>query len=178
MTFSLRKHSDEADSDNVLTDRKTIQSGYRYALSLSGHHQDAEDLVQQAWVKCHRRYGSVRNLTMLYTTIRNLFYDRMRREKIVRFESMEDNGESDGGESEDGSADWRIDLESLLNKLRPEEREALYLNAVEGYTAKEIAKQTGTSRNTILSLIHRARKKLARVVDPDEPKISPAKENQ
>ena len=31
-----------------------LQSGFRYALSLAHHHQDAEDLVQQAWLRLQR----------------------------------------------------------------------------------------------------------------------------
>ncbi|MEM7394370.1 MAG: sigma-70 region 4 domain-containing protein [Verrucomicrobiota bacterium] len=62
---------------------------------------------------------------------------------------------------EDSScASSRSDMEWLLEQLRPEEREALYLQTVEGYTAQEIARLTGKSRNTILSLIRRGKKKL------------------
>ena len=57
-----------------------------------------------------------------------------------------------------------MDIELLMSRLRPEESEALYLNVVEGYTASEISEQTGSPRGTILSLIHRAREKLAKAL--------------
>lgn len=41
-------------------ERNMVQTGYRYALSLSQHHYDAEDLVQQAWMKCIYKYGKVK----------------------------------------------------------------------------------------------------------------------
>ncbi len=134
-----------------------VQAGYRYALALTHHHYDAEDLVQQAWLKLTHRYGHVKHRTILYTAIRHLFYDQCRRGKIVTFGPLEDSLEPTSSESSP-SCD---DLDVLLAGLRPEEREALYLNAVEGYTTREIAEQTGSSRNTVLSLIHRAREKLA-----------------
>ncbi len=140
-----------------------IQAGYRYALSLTHHHYDAEDLVQQAWVKCYHRYGKVRNRSMLYTTVRNLFYDQCRRNKIVCFEGLDDHPEP-AGETALPACD---DLDILLAGLRAEEREALFLHVVEGYTAREIGEQTRSPRNTILSLIRRAKTKLANAVAGD-----------
>jgi len=136
-----------------------VQAGYRYALSLTHHHYDAQDLVQQAWMRCFNRYGEIRNRSMLYTTIRNLFWDQCRRSRIVRFEALDEaDGVAEGGAS--GALPACDDLDILLAGLRVEEREALFLNAVEGFTASEISDHTGQPRNTILSLIHRAKAKL------------------
>lgn len=172
MTLSGRADSANTVADAQLDDREAIQSGYRYAVSLSGHHQDAEDLVQQAWIKCHRRYGRIRNLATLFVTIRNLYYDGVRRDKIIQFEPFEETETSN-----DNTPISRLDLESLMNHLRPEEREALYLNVIQGFTAKEIAKQTGSPRNTVLSLIHRARAKLSGIVGKEKTPNPAAREN-
>jgi len=51
--------------------------------------------------------------------------------------------------------------------LRETEREVLFLSVVEGYTADEIAKLTGSTRGTVLSLIHRSRLKLRNVMAED-----------
>jgi len=51
-------------------------------------------------------------------------------------------------------------LESALGTLRPEEREVLFLTAVEGFTAREVSQLTRRPRGTILSLAYRARIKL------------------
>ncbi|MDQ8182759.1 RNA polymerase sigma factor [Pelagicoccus sp. SDUM812005] len=141
-----------------LTETELVQAGYRYALSIARHHQDAEDLVQQAWLKLMRAYGRVEGTPVLFRTIRNLFYDIKRRDKIVQFEPLEKSPEPGKGESNGVS----LDMEVVLEKLRPEEREAIYLNVVEGFTATEISEQTGSPRGTILSHIHRARQKLAK----------------
>ena len=52
------------------------------------------------------------------------------------------------------------DLAALLAALRPGEREAIYLHHVEGRTAEEVGVLTGQPRGTVLSLLHRAFKKL------------------
>ncbi|MEM9400178.1 MAG: RNA polymerase sigma factor [Verrucomicrobiota bacterium] len=140
-----------------MEEKDLIQHGYRFALSLTHHHYDAEDLVQQAWVKLHRCYGKVENKSILFTTIKNLFRDRYRRNELVVFESLEDQDEIvKGGHPSSG----QMDMETMLSMLRHEEREALYLNVVEGFTNEEIARQMGKSRGTVLSLVFRAKKKL------------------
>jgi RNA polymerase sigma-70 factor (ECF subfamily) len=52
-------------------------------------------------------------------------------------------------------------LVTLWVDFAPEERELLYLWAVEEYTMKEISELTGIPRGTLLSRIHRIRKKVA-----------------
>ena len=52
------------------------------------------------------------------------------------------------------------ELERVLARLRVEEREVLYLAVAERYRAAEIAAMTGRPRNTVLSLMHRAKRKL------------------
>jgi len=151
-----------------------VQTGYRYALSLTHHHYDAEDLVQQAWMKCFHRYGAIRNRSMLYTTIRNLFYDQCRRARIVQFEELDQQSETGVPDPMPACGD----LDVLLAGLRSEEREALFLNAVEGFTAKEIAALTGQPRNTILSLVHRAKGKLKTAIERSERKSSRARGEQ
>ncbi|MEM9445416.1 MAG: sigma-70 family RNA polymerase sigma factor [Verrucomicrobiota bacterium] len=139
-----------------MEEKDLIQHGYRYALSLTHHHYDAEDLVQQAWIKLHKKYGTVENKNILFTTVKNIFLDRYRKNQIVVFEALENQDTP----TKDHSPGAEIDMETILSTLKYEEREALYLNIVEGFTAKEIAKQTGKSRGGILSLIFRAKKKL------------------
>ncbi|MEM1058555.1 MAG: RNA polymerase sigma factor [Verrucomicrobiota bacterium] len=141
----------------ALSPEELVQAGYRYALSLTHHPHDAEDLVQQAWMRLHHRYGGVETKALLFKTVRNLFTDKLRRSAIVVFEPMDDH---------DPAAEARppasADLDTLLAQLRSPEREALYLSAVEGYTAAEIGELWGNPRGSVLSLIYRAKAKLRR----------------
>lgn len=140
-----------------------MQSGYRYALSLTHHGHDAEDLVQEAWLHLCRRYGAASSRAALYTTIRNLFIDRCRRNRVIAFDSMEELGQplSAPPAVPPGTAG---DVEELLGQLRPGEREAVYLHYIEGHTAEEVGTLTRQPRGTVLSLIHRALKKLQMTV--------------
>jgi RNA polymerase sigma factor (sigma-70 family) len=142
-----------------------MQSGYRYALSLTHHGHDAEDLVQEAWLNLCRRYGSASSRAALYTTIRNLFIDRCRRNRVIAFDSMEEmSGEPSAAAGlPPGTAS---DVETLLGQLRPGEREAVYLHYIEGHTAEEVGTLTRQPRGTVLSLLHRALKKLHATVSP------------
>ena len=139
--------------------KSLIRAGYRFALALTHHHYDAEDLVQQASLKCFRKYGKIKSRSLLFTVIRNLFYDQQRRRKDLVFEEIENDLES----QESAQINVSGDLDLMLAHLKHIEREVLYLNAVEGYTASEISKFSSLPRSTVLSHLHRARKKLSRI---------------
>ena len=148
-----------------MDERDLLRAGFRYALSLRAGYQDAEDLVQEAWFRLHRHDGRVGSKSLLFTTIRNIHIDRFRRGRLVVFEPLEDADEAadDAGTVLDARLTAR-DLEAPLGTLRPEEREALFLMVVEGYTAQQVAEFTERSRGTVLSLVHRAKQKLRRAL--------------
>jgi len=68
-----------------------LQSGYRFAYSLTHHREDAEDLVQRAWVRLQRRYAGCDSAPLMFRAVRNLFYDDCRRAKIVPFTRLDDD---------------------------------------------------------------------------------------
>ena len=151
------------EARNQPTDeREFLDAGYRYALSLTHNNHNAEDLTQQAWLTLTRRYGKVDTKAILYITIRNHFYDQCRRNKIIRFESIEVSTDHLEPSNDENNA-IKIDLNVLLEYLSHREREALYLNCVEGFTTREISEHTGEPRGTILSRISRARQKLQQI---------------
>jgi len=132
-----------------------LQSGYRYALSLTHNEHEAEDLVQDVWLKLYIISENEKNKSLLFASIRNLYIDRYRRKKLVIMDQFDENEFIDEKLSDINNDD----IEKCLGKLRPEEREALFLNGVEEYTAEEIANLTNQSRSTVLSLISRGKKK-------------------
>jgi len=138
--------------------REHLQAGYRYALALTHHHYEAEDLVQEAWLRVWRKYGKGSTRALLFTAVRNRFVDGLRRGRLATFEPVE--GHEAGDPQEVAAPGASGDLDVVLAYLRSEEREALFLNAVEGKTAAEIAAFTGVARGTILSRLHRARERL------------------
>jgi RNA polymerase sigma-70 factor (ECF subfamily) len=155
---------------NDSKNRGLLQSGFRYAYSLTHQHHDAEDLVQEAWLKLCKAHGYVKDKPLLFVAIRHLFIDQYRRKNLVVLESLESVAEP---ATEDDLLQLTLmadDIDNAMNQLRPEEREVIFLNIVEGYTAREIAKLAKLSRNTILSLLHRGKIKLVAILKKDNAK--------
>lgn len=98
----------------------------------------------------------------MFRAIRTRYLNQIKREKLVVMVPLEADLEDDISSERDefGRLADMQELEQALEKLRPIEREALFLHAAEGYTAEEIGQHTGQARGTVLSLIHRARHKL------------------
>jgi RNA polymerase sigma-70 factor (ECF subfamily) len=144
--------------------RDLLNAGLRYALSLVHAEPDAEDLVQEAWLRLYQKKDREINKSLLFTSIRNLFIDQYRRGKLAVFSQFDEEQEYPDLTSLPSDVTMR-DLERALGVLRPEEREAIFLNSVEGYTAEEIANFTQRSRGTVLSLIHRGKQKMAKTLN-------------
>ena len=147
-----------------------LDAGYRYALSLTHDVTEAEDLVQDASLALLASGGSWKR-SYFFATVRNRFIDRYRRSRKVLFLALEAD---DGTTADPTDFTWESPdvletglLEQALEQLRAEEREALFLAVVEGYTAEEIGKMTDRPRGTILSLLHRAKKKLRALLGGD-----------
>lgn len=140
--------------------RDLLQAGFRYAFSLTQSQHDAEDLVQDAWVRLNNSNQERFNKPLMFVTIRNLFIDQYRRKKLIVFDVL-DNVDEPVAIDDDVIAAIEIsEIEQALQMIRVEEREAIYLNVVEGYTAQEIAELTQRSRNTVLGLIARGKQKV------------------
>ncbi len=141
------------------SEAELVQVGYRFALSLANDRHDAEDLVQQACLRVIGKQGSLSSRGYLLTTIRNLFYDQVRRKKLIPFDSLEmiDTPFPAPTSSELGT---NLDLETSLSRLSAEEREVIFLNCVEGYSAAELASMLGKPRSTVLNMISRAKTRL------------------
>lgn len=167
-----------------------LHSGFRYAMSLTQDTVKAEDILQDAWLAVLRAQGPKKK-AYLFSAIRSCFINQYRRELIVPIVSIDDetfdrarleesSGKNDGdalGELGNETAKTSnfgasaaftdTDIEHSLATLRPTEREALFLSAVEGYTAEEIATKTEQPRGTVLSLIHRAKLKIRNSFEQD-----------
>ena len=154
--------------------RELLQRGFRYALSLTHDTSRAEDLLQEGWVSLLQARGPHQR-GYLFAAIRSRFIDGCRRERLVIFETLTDaNAVGMDGDSlhveDEVSADQAM-LDRALARLRPTEREVLLLGDVEGYTAQEIADLTGRPRGTVLSLIHRTRRKLRGLLEQSKKEI-------
>ena len=154
------RRTNKARASPALCAEEMLQAGFRYAYALTHHHHDAEDLVQTAWIRLHKRGRARTTRALLFTTIRNLHVDQYRRRQRIRFSSLDAVEET---EPVAGDREVEVDqelIDQLLRQLREAEREALFLHVVAGYSTEEIATLTRKPKGTVLSLMHRGRQKL------------------
>ena len=152
----------------VLLD-ELLRRGYRYAVSLTHDSARAEDLLQDSWVAVLRA-GGAQTIAYMFSSIRSRFINQCRRDQLVPMMQLDEAMNQGLLDATASMTDGLISagdesVEQALSRLRPVEREALYLAAVEGYTAQEIADLTQQGRGTVLSLIHRAKAKMRRFLE-------------
>lgn len=146
-------------------DHAMLNRLYRYAYVLTGEEAGAYDLLQDTVERCLRKPPTEAASPESYArrVMRNRFIDLLRRRRISP------EVEADAGDIETLAIDTRCldelmvsrqQLELVWSQLQGIEREILYLWAIDGMTASEIAAATGSRRGTILSRMHRLRCRL------------------
>jgi RNA polymerase sigma-70 factor (ECF subfamily) len=135
-----------------------------FARSLCGDGVWADDLVQEAVMRAwanREKYQEGTNLkAWLFTILRNHFYNEIRKNK--RYQDVGD------GDSAPENAVHESQLNSLhlkdlvreLGKLPADQREALILTSVDGFSYDEAAIICGCAVGTIKSRVARARREL------------------
>jgi len=137
---------------------------YRYALSISMCEDLAYDLLQESIERYLRKSLIVDTpIAYLKTMIRNLFIDWQRHNKVLPMLSI-DSDDISCIEPIDNLMDELLinqqEVDKLIAMLNSEENELLYLWAVEEHTVDEIASIYEKPRGTILSRLHRLKKRL------------------
>lgn len=145
---------------------------YRMALGFGRDAAQAEDWVQETFLKAYRAWDSFEKNTnvraWLMTILRNTVTDTYRREQRVDVRDLADaEGHSIFGGRQDVDPEgrffeWLVDDEVLraIRELPPEFREALLLRDVEDLAYAEIAEITGVAIGTVKSRLFRARRAL------------------
>ena len=136
----------------------------RLGARMLGNVADAEDVVQEAYVKAYRSLLAgqfdhrAKVETWLYRIVINAAIDarraRARREPVLEV------GEETADEAGDRAADTRLalaELEGWLGLLPPDQQAALVLKAVEGRESAEIAEILGCSEGAVEQRLVRAR---------------------
>jgi RNA polymerase sigma-70 factor (ECF subfamily) len=150
-----------------------LDAAYNLARWLTGSVHDAEDVVQDAFVRALTFFDSFRGEDgrgWLLTIVRNTCYDwlrKNRRSTLVAVEQEELEAAPDASPSPEAEqlrkADGRM-LQAGLEALPVEYREALVLRELEGMSYRQIAQVTGTPMGTVMSRLARGRKRLEKVL--------------
>jgi RNA polymerase sigma-70 factor (ECF subfamily) len=143
------------------------------ALRLTGNAADAEDLVQETYAKAFAGFGTFEPGTnlraWLYTIEANAFYGscraRRRRPREFPLDVVEPSAPDRTAvvSSAEEAALARMPDPALKRALRelPQRLAAtVYLADAEGYTYAEIAATTGVPLGTVMSRLHRGRRRL------------------
>jgi RNA polymerase sigma-70 factor (ECF subfamily) len=131
------------------------------AYRMAGNAHDAEDLVQETFLRAHRAFdrfvpGSNAR-AWLHTILHRVWTDAYRRKKR-RPETVELTGEGPAtGAPQEALASGREDLERALRALPEAFRVAVVLRDVQELSYAEIAEALGVPIGTVMSRIHRGR---------------------
>lgn len=155
-----------------MLDRDMLQRLYRYGYSLTRDEHRAYDLLQDAVEAALRKSPQDPQAMLRYirTIMRNRFIDEYRREQrhpTLSFDEQDDCPVDIDPRVLEEVVIAQHDLDVVIAVLEPMERELLFLWAVEGYTAQELADQTGAPRGTVLARLHRLRSKILRHIGSD-----------
>jgi RNA polymerase sigma-70 factor (ECF subfamily) len=154
---------------------------YSAALRLTRNPSDAEDLVQEAFLRAYRGFQGFQEGTnlrawmyrILTNTFINTYRKKQRQPQTVSDEDIEDwylydrLGESGAEASAEASVLERIpdeDVQRALEGLPEQFRMAVWLADVEGFSYKEIAEVLGVPIGTVMSRLHRGRKSLQKAL--------------
>jgi RNA polymerase sigma-70 factor (ECF subfamily) len=134
-----------------------------YLARASGRPDLADDLVQETFYRLlraeFRPESEDHGRRYLYTIGTNLLRDHFRRAKGSQ-RSLEETAVESRGGGESGVT-LRFDLRRILRKLRPRDRQLLWLAHAEQFSHREIASILGLKEESIRLLVFRARKRMA-----------------
>lgn len=157
---------------------------YSAALRMTRNPSDAEDLVQETYLKAYRAFGTFTEGTnlkawlyrILTNTYINSYRAARRRPDVSDIEDVEDlylyrrladsSGGALGRSAEDEALDRFTDddVKAALESLPDVFRIAVLLADVEGFSYKEIADITDVPIGTVMSRIHRGRRALQKAL--------------
>ena len=164
---------------------------YGFALRMTGNREDAEEIVQDAFVRAFRALGKMneeqrRELRLqpwLYTITLNVTRNRLRskRPTNVALDSLADpdallNHTQEGPEQPEAIVERSADMvlvEQALLQLPMHLRAAATLRFIEGRSHPEIAEILNQPIGTVKSHVHRAVRILRRILGPQVGRLAP-----
>ncbi|MBB3259667.1 RNA polymerase sigma-70 factor (ECF subfamily) [Paraburkholderia bannensis] len=154
-----------------------LDAAYNLARWLSRNPGDAEDIVQDAFLRAFRFFDTFRGdeaRPWLLAIVRRVWYDEWRRragsQEVAQFDELRDDVAPEGWDTGESGVDpetLAIRAESsrhvheALQRLPAEYREVLVLRELEELEYREIATVIDVPMGTVMSRLARARKRLA-----------------
>lgn len=151
--------------------QNTARAVYGYILSFMKNPQDAEEVMQETYLKIWTAADSYeaqgKPLAWMFTIARNLCYMRFRQQKNQADVSIYELEEQEPGEPcrQIEQAPEKMVLLAALGQLKEEERQIVLLHEAGGMKHREIAECLQIPLATVLSKHSRAIKKMSRYVE-------------
>jgi RNA polymerase sigma-70 factor, ECF subfamily len=147
-----------------------LDDAYTLARYIMRDEHDAQDVVQEAYLRAWRHYGGFRGgdaRPWLLAIVRNCCHTWRRsarpQQHVVEYVDEVHGNTEDGQRTTDADAidaSDRTEIRVALDQLHPEHREVIVLREIEGLSYKEIASVTGAPIGTVMSRLARARRRL------------------
>ena len=138
---------------------------HRFFLAKSMSRADADDLLQETWLRIHRVRHTYRHgepaLPWFYAIARHIRVDHYRKSLRVAAGERELEEISKGIAAAPHQA---CELEALLAPLPESQREVIAMLKVEGMSLKEVARAMSSSVGSVKQKVHRAYKKLRQTI--------------
>src|SRR6478672_8361931 len=175
-----RARQGDSEAFRALVERHS-RSVFRLAFRMTGNEQDAEDVVQESFLRAYKQLGRFESRanfgTWLYRIVSNCSVDLMRskqaRHDQVRGDSLDQEGavelpaaNSPGPERIAQSAEIDRRVRDALQELSPLERAAFTLRHYEGRSIDEISATLGLGTSAAKHSVFRAVKKLRVALAP------------
>jgi RNA polymerase sigma-70 factor (ECF subfamily) len=162
----------ETYATNIL-DGEYIGVLYGYAMVLTRNRAEAEDLVQETYVRALEAAGRLRENSnikgWLFTILRNLWFNQLRKRRnapaMVEMDGDDHTADSLVGDARDAheifvSKEDSYMVRSAIDNLPVQFREIIVLREFEELSYQEIADVLGCPAGTVMSRLGRARAKL------------------
>ncbi len=148
---------------------------FRYANRLMSNEHDAEDVVQEIWLKLwdkRDQLGSIKSIeAFAFRMTRNLCLDKIKLKKPKYYDDRDEGSyrydEADRAPDPQSSLELKDTMErvnQIIGRLPEQQKTLLQMRDVEGLEYEEIADITGLEINAIRVNISRARKKVRETI--------------
>jgi len=175
-----RARGGDHDAFRVLVERHS-QALFRLAYRMTGNEHDAEDMVQETFLKAHRQLGRFESRSSFSTWLHriaancslDLLRKRQRRAEEDRPVDVESADALPAMLSPSPAPDQQLfhvevrqKVECAMEQLTPTERTAFVLRHYEGQSIEEIGSVLGAGASATKQSIFRAVQKMRRALEP------------
>jgi RNA polymerase sigma-70 factor (ECF subfamily) len=148
---------------------------YGFALSITGGPSDAEDLVQETYLRAYRKFDQFEFGTSckawMFRIMRNIAIDQIRKKDPLLTtgnESCDDEIVCPHVEAD--QLPCNIDIKMAFGRLPSKYRVVVLLKDIEGFTYQEIARILNFPIGTVMSRLYRGRQALKSILSVKKPR--------